>query len=100
MVGANGFEPSTSWSRTRRASQAALRPDRYAQAHLCDPSWTFRLTQLHARGLHAAVSRVISWLNERPPRLALFTMCSSDFPPLLNHLFRHATERGDTAGRL
>ena len=28
MVGANGFEPSTSWSRTRRASQAALRPDR------------------------------------------------------------------------
>jgi hypothetical protein len=28
VVGANGFEPSTSWSRTRRASQAALRPDR------------------------------------------------------------------------
>jgi hypothetical protein len=28
MVGAKGFEPSTSWSRTRRASQAALRPDR------------------------------------------------------------------------
>jgi hypothetical protein len=28
MVGANGFEPSTSWSRTRRASQAALRPDK------------------------------------------------------------------------
>jgi hypothetical protein len=27
VVGANGFEPSTSWSRTRRASQAALRPD-------------------------------------------------------------------------
>src|SRR6202050_4102324 len=27
MVGANGFEPSTSWSRTRRASQAALRPE-------------------------------------------------------------------------
>src|ERR1700722_5607998 len=27
MVGAKGFEPSTSWSRTRRASQAALRPD-------------------------------------------------------------------------
>jgi hypothetical protein len=29
MVGAKGFEPSTSWSRTRRASQAALRPDTY-----------------------------------------------------------------------
>ena len=30
MVGAKGFEPSTSWSRTRRASQAALRPDKKA----------------------------------------------------------------------
>ena len=30
MVGAKGFEPSTSWSRTRRASQAALRPERFA----------------------------------------------------------------------
>jgi hypothetical protein len=30
MVGAKGFEPSTSWSRTRRASQAALRPDNEA----------------------------------------------------------------------
>jgi hypothetical protein len=29
VVGANGFEPSTSWSRTRRASQAALRPESY-----------------------------------------------------------------------
>ena len=26
-VGAPGFEPGTSWSRTRRASRAALRPD-------------------------------------------------------------------------
>jgi hypothetical protein len=31
MVGAKGFEPSTSWSRTRRASQAALRPDSKAE---------------------------------------------------------------------
>src|SRR5690242_13091003 len=30
VVGAKGFEPSTSWSRTNRASQAALRPDRHA----------------------------------------------------------------------
>jgi hypothetical protein len=29
MVGASGFEPPASWSRTRRASQAALRPDKY-----------------------------------------------------------------------
>src|ERR1700729_2521255 len=27
MVGASGFEPPASWSRTRRASQAALRPE-------------------------------------------------------------------------
>src|SRR6202022_926826 len=31
MVGAKGFEPSTSWSRTRRASQAALPPARSAK---------------------------------------------------------------------
>jgi hypothetical protein len=31
MVGAKGFEPSASWSRTRRASQAALRPDMYRE---------------------------------------------------------------------
>ena len=48
MVGANGFEPSTSWSRTRRASQAALRPDCYAWAKLSAPSETLRLTQLHS----------------------------------------------------
>ena len=34
VVGANGFEPSTSWSRTRRASQAALRPES-AATQLC-----------------------------------------------------------------
>jgi hypothetical protein len=33
MVGASGFEPPASWSRTRRASQAALRPDRQAPGH-------------------------------------------------------------------
>ncbi len=44
LVGANGFEPSTSWSRTRRASQAALRPDCYARAKLSVPSETLRLT--------------------------------------------------------
>ena len=27
MVGASGFEPPTSWSRTRRSSQAEPRPD-------------------------------------------------------------------------
>jgi hypothetical protein len=34
VVGAKGFEPSTSWSRTRRASQAALRPDMSAPPYL------------------------------------------------------------------
>jgi hypothetical protein len=31
VVGASGFEPPTSWSRTRRASQAALRPELYCR---------------------------------------------------------------------
>ena len=44
VVGANGFEPSTSWSRTRRASQAALRPDR--QAELSASHFASRLAQL------------------------------------------------------
>src|ERR1017187_6124846 len=30
MVGASGFEPPTSWSRTRRSSQAEPRPDIYS----------------------------------------------------------------------
>src|SRR5271170_5407327 len=34
MAGAKGFEPSTSWSRTRRASQAALRPDGATQSQI------------------------------------------------------------------
>ena len=29
MVGASGFEPPTSWSRTRRSSQAEPRPEAY-----------------------------------------------------------------------
>jgi hypothetical protein len=35
VVGASGFEPPTSWSRTRRASQAALRPDRLSHLLSC-----------------------------------------------------------------
>src|SRR5713226_201268 len=46
VVGANGFEPSTSWSRTRRASQAALRPGRHAQPRTSGPSGTYRLAHL------------------------------------------------------
>jgi hypothetical protein len=37
VVGAKGFEPSTSWSRTRRASQAALRPDNLRQHAKASP---------------------------------------------------------------
>jgi hypothetical protein len=43
LVGANGFEPSTSWSRTRRASQAALRPDKEAQAELVRPKREYQI---------------------------------------------------------
>ena len=34
MVGASGFEPPTSWSRTRRDNQASLRPDMCLKAGL------------------------------------------------------------------
>ena len=44
MVGARGFEPPASWSRTRRASQAALRPDDTHSAALENgPNGTFRI---------------------------------------------------------
>jgi hypothetical protein len=43
VVGANGFEPSTSWSRTRRSSQAEPRPDRHAQTLSTVPSRVHRL---------------------------------------------------------
>ena len=40
MVGASGFEPPASWSRTRRASQAALRPDvTHSGARKERPEW-------------------------------------------------------------
>jgi hypothetical protein len=45
MVGAKGFEPSTSWSRTRRASQAALRPDMPRSAATSAPSAVLSLSQ-------------------------------------------------------
>ena len=31
IVGATGFEPATSWSRTKRSNQAELRPDKYGE---------------------------------------------------------------------
>src|SRR5712664_4130212 len=60
MVGAKGFEPSTSWSRTRRASQAALRPERPAPDRV-GPSRSYSLTQPTA----AAEWRIVS---EREPQ--------------------------------
>ena len=45
VVGAKGFEPSTSWSRTRRASQAALRPDSEAIRGQGRPTGIPRITQ-------------------------------------------------------
>jgi hypothetical protein len=45
VVGAKGFEPSTSWSRTRRASQAALRPDMSAPPYLGARALTDSLSQ-------------------------------------------------------
>src|SRR5580700_388753 len=55
VVGANGFEPSTSWSRTRRASQAALRPDRLPLGRRkCVSSAIKRIAQL-GRHIHRFV---------------------------------------------
>ena len=43
MVGARGFEPPASWSRTRRASQAALRPDdTHSSALENRPEWNLQ----------------------------------------------------------
>ena len=43
MVGASGFEPPASWSRTRRASQAALRPDDTHSSALRErPEWNIQ----------------------------------------------------------
>jgi hypothetical protein len=81
VVGAKGFEPSTSWSRTRRASQAALRPDCYTRMPHCKPSRTFRLSQLRAPKLQRTflkqsfpafrVRDLFSILRPFPPASAL-----------------------------
>src|SRR5271169_2345163 len=51
MVGAKGFEPSTSWSRTRRASQAALRPDRKTWAEFFHPKLDLQISTAAAARL-------------------------------------------------
>ena len=38
MVGKAGFEPATSWSRTKRASQAALLPDKFPYQYIITKS--------------------------------------------------------------
>src|ERR1700691_3480960 len=40
-VGAPGFEPGTSWSQTRRANQAALRPVPTIVTHLMNASFAY-----------------------------------------------------------
>ena len=62
MVGAKGFEPSTSWSRTRRASQAALRPDSETE----HGQKTTRRDLKNSTGLSGPASEGISHF---PPRL-------------------------------
>src|ERR1700733_11202580 len=41
FVGAPGFEPGTSWSQTRRANQAALRPVPTIVTHLMNSSFAY-----------------------------------------------------------
>ncbi len=61
MVGARGFEPPASWSRTRRASQAALRPDRGHSSPKYWPEW--EIQNNIARGLNLDGS--LNWRQER-----------------------------------
>jgi hypothetical protein len=52
MVGASGFEPPASWSRTRRASQAALRPDdTHSSALRKRPEWNIQNSIAHRLSL-------------------------------------------------
>jgi hypothetical protein len=55
MVGAKGFEPSTSWSRTRRASQAALRPDTYGGNNPTSLSYRMHMRNLLGRRFFLAL---------------------------------------------
>src|SRR6266481_10224090 len=61
MVGAKGFEPSTSWSRTRRASQAALRPDKMQRHANASPQGTL---EYHSTSHSATVQFAAPTLRE------------------------------------
>ena len=55
-VGAPGFEPGTSWSQTRRANQAALRPDTaYVQPGKAT-TWTFAVDRTQPRPFERTAS--------------------------------------------
>jgi hypothetical protein len=68
-VGASGFEPPTSWSRTRRANRTALRPEtapcnvHRTTCNVCAPHRVFPL--------HVARLNVARALPMRPERLEL-----------------------------
>ena len=55
VVGAKGFEPSTSWSRTRRASQAALRPD---DVQRFQSGLAARILDYHSHAASATISSI------------------------------------------
>ena len=56
VVGAKGFEPSTSWSRTRRASQAALRPDRSTTSQYYEELKNTTVSACAARTLQSGIA--------------------------------------------
>ena len=51
MVGARGFEPPTSWSRSKRASHAALRPERTPAPAPCFPARLGTILSFSTRGV-------------------------------------------------
>ena len=78
MVGAKGFEPSTSWSRTRRASQAALRPDGGDLAIRVDTEYARqRDSQINTRRKDWARISTPAFLALQPSILSPFSACSA-----------------------
>ncbi len=67
MVGASGFEPPASWSRTRRASQAALRPDdTHSGASKKRPEWNIQNSIAHGPILERALQDLNTCVIPRP----------------------------------
>src|SRR5271156_6268606 len=90
LVGASGFEPPTSWSRTRRSSQAEPRPDR-----CCRTSSEFTMDWSASQRL----ARGMRFLRREPIRFGRGSMLLLNFPLLTDCAARGLDNRnGPAAG--